>query len=262
MSIPLLRGRFFDEHDGPDLPLVMIVSQETVDKVWGADDPLGRVIRLGSGKQFTIVGVVGNARNTALNQAPGAAMYMPATFRVLPLMDVVVRTDGEPTKVLAGVRQKVRDLDAELPLANVRTMEEWISNNAAQPRLNSVLLEVFAFIALSIAAIGIYGVLSYSVNQRTREIGVRIAMGAQRGDVLKLVVGEGMTVALAGIGAGLIAALAVSHALASLLFGVRARDLTTFAAVTGVLLIVAIAACYVPALRATRVDPIVALRDE
>ena len=141
-------------------------------------------------------------------------------------------------------------------------MEQWISASAAQPRLDSSLLELFAFAALLIAAIGIYGVLSYSVNQRTREIGVRMAMGAQRGNVMRLVAREGMTVALAGIGAGLVGAYAMSRVLASLLYGVESHDPKTFIGVAGVLLIVAAAACYVPAARATRIDPIVALRYE
>jgi putative ABC transport system permease protein len=147
-------------------------------------------------------------------------------------------------------------------MANVRTMQEWISSSATQPRLNSALLEVFSLVALLIAAIGIYGVLSYYVNQRTREIGVRVALGAQRGDIIRMVAREGLTIALAGIGAGLVAAFGVSQLIASLLFGVQAHDLTTFATVAAVLLFVAAVACYVPALRATRIDPIVALRYE
>jgi putative ABC transport system permease protein len=187
---------------------------------------------------------------------------MSAAYRQLPLMDVVVRTEGNPNGTIAGVRQKLRELDSDLPMASVRSMQEWISTSAAQPRLNSALLEVFSVVALLIAAIGIYGVLSYSVNQRTREIGVRVALGAQRGDVVRLVAREGMMIALAGIGAGLVAAFAISRVIASLLYGIQAHDLTTFAGVAVVLLFVAAIACYVPAIRATRIDPIVALRYE
>jgi putative ABC transport system permease protein len=263
MQVPLLRGRFFDEHDDANSAPVMVVSKKTAETLWGADDPVGRMLRVvASSRQFTVIGVVGDVRNTSLNQEPAAATYMSAAFRQLPLMDVVVRTDGDPNAIVASVRQKVQEIDAELPMASVRTMTEWISNNAAQPRLNSTLLEVFSLVSLIIAAIGIYGVLSYSVNQRTREIGVRIALGSQRGDVLKLVAREGLMIALAGIGAGLAAAFALSRVMASLLFGVQAHDLTTFATVAGVLVVVAAAACYVPALRATRIDPIVALRYE
>jgi len=263
MQIPLLRGRLFDEHDDTNSAPVIVVSKKTADSLWGADDPLGRVLRVvASGRQFTVIGVVGDVRNTSLNQDPTPATYMSAAFRQLPLMDVVVRTDADPNAVLASVRQRVHEIDAELPMANVRTMTDWIANNAAQPRLNSTLLEIFSLVALVIAAIGIYGVLSYSVNQRTREIGVRMALGSQRSDVVKLIAREGLIIALAGIGAGLLAAFAVSRVMASLLYGISANDITTFAAVAAMLLVVAAAACYVPALRATRIDPIVALRYE
>jgi putative ABC transport system permease protein len=211
---------------------------------------------------LTVVGVVGDVRNLALNQDPIAATYMSAAYRQMPLMDVVVRTNGNPNSAVNGVRQKLREVDSDLPMANVRTMQEWISTSAAQPRLNSALLEIFSLVALLIAAIGIYGLLSYSVNQRTREIGVRVALGAQRSDILRLVAREGMIIALAGIGAGLVAAFAISRVIASLLYGVQAHDLMTFAGVAVVLLFVAAIACYVPALRATRIDPIVALRYE
>jgi putative ABC transport system permease protein len=187
---------------------------------------------------------------------------MSAASRQMPLMDIVVRTDGNPNAAIAGVRQKLREVDSDLPMATVRSMQEWISTSAAQPRLNSALLEIFSLVALLIAAIGIYGVLSYSVNQRTREIGVRIALGAQRGDVLRLVAREGMIIALAGIGAGLVVAYAISRVIASLLYGIHAHDLITFAGVAIILMIVAAIACYVPAIRATRIDPIVALRYE
>jgi putative ABC transport system permease protein len=156
----------------------------------------------------------------------------------------------------------MHDIDPELPLSNIRTMDEWISNNAAQPRLNAALLGTFAGVALLIAAIGVYGVLAYSVNQRTREIGLRMALGAQQAGVLRWIVGQGMLVAAAGIGIGLAGAFALSRLLASLLFGIQPRDPLTFTSVAAVLTAVAFAACLVPAIRASRVDPIVALRDE
>jgi putative ABC transport system permease protein len=183
-------------------------------------------------------------------------------MRVAGLMDVVVRVDGDPEVVLPAVRQKVHDLDRQLPLSNVRTMERWIANNAARPRLNAQLLGVFAAVALAIAAIGIYGVVAYSVNQRTREIGLRMALGAQRAGVLRLIIGEGMTVGFIGIVAGLLAAFAFSRALSSLVFAVPVHDPATFGGVAVVLMLVALAACAIPARRASHVDPMVALRDE
>jgi predicted permease len=262
MQIPLLRGRDFTDADGVDAPAVMILSQATASKFWGDDDPVGRTIhRVGDGKDFTVVGVVGDVRNVALSrEAP--SMYFSAGARVAGVMDVVVRTEGRPESALAMIREKVRALDADLPVATVRTMEEWLSASAAQPRLNAVLLAVFAGVAVLVAAIGIYGVLAYSVNQRRREIGLRMALGAQRGGVIRLIVREGMTVGLTGIALGLAGALGLSQALASLLFRVPSRDPATFAGVTLLLAAVALAACTLPAQRASRVDPIVVLREE
>lgn len=263
MGIPLLRGRDFTDADGPTATKVMIISRATARKFWGAADPIGRTLRRSADPRtaITVVGVVGDVRSTALTQE-SPALYYPMAARVWPLMDIVVRTDGPPDALLPAIRQRVHELDPELALANERTMEQWLSNSAAQPRLNSELLGVFAAIALLIAAIGIYGVLAYSVSQRTGEIGVRMALGATRDGVLRLIVGEGMKVALLGIGTGLIGGLALGRAVSSLVFGVPVRDPATFTAVAVALAAVAFAACVVPALRASRVDPMVALRCE
>jgi putative ABC transport system permease protein len=263
MGMPLLHGRDFTDADGPDPPHVMIVSQATARKFWGDGDPLGRTLRRSAdpGTPFTIVGVVGDVRSTALNEE-SPALYYPMAFRPWPLMDVVVRTGGAPEALLPAIRQKVREIDSQLALANVRTMDQWVSNSASQPRLNTVLLSVFASVALLIASIGIYGVLAYSVSQRTAELGLRMALGATRQGVLGIVIGEGMRVALIGIGIGLLGGLAVGRAVSSLVFGVPVRDAATFATVAMVLASVAFAACVIPAFRASRVDPLVALRHE
>ena len=263
MHVPLLRGRDFTDADGPNSLPVMIVSQATAKKFWGNADPLGRTLTRTADLKtaFTVIGVVGDVRSTALNQE-SPALYYSMGPRVAGLMDVAVRTEGAPEALLPSLRQKVHELDAELALANVRTMDEWVSNNAAQPRLNAVLLGVFAALALMIAAIGIYGVLAYSVNQRTREIGLRMALGAHPGKVLRLIVLEGMTVGLIGIGLGLLGGLALGRAVASLVYGVAVRDPATFAGVAFTLALVALAACVIPARRAARVDPMVALRYE
>jgi len=263
MEIPLLRGRDFTDADVATAPPVIIVSQATAHKFWGSDDPIGRVIRpaRADARSWTVVGVVGDVRSTALvRESP--AMYFASGARLWPVMDVVVRMDSGPESVLPSIRQRVRQLDPELPLATVRTMDQWVSNTAAQPRLNAILLAVFASVALLIAAVGTYGVLAYTVSQRTREIGLRLALGAPRRRVLRLVIREGMTMSVAGIGAGLVTAVAVSQVLGTLVFGVPVRDPATFAAVAVVLTVVALAACAVPALRASRVDPMVSLREE
>jgi putative ABC transport system permease protein len=259
-GIPLLRGREFTDAD--NATPVTIVSQATAQKFWGDSDPIGRNLhRSGDPKGVTVIGVVGDVHTTALNQ-DSPALYYPAARSVWPLMDVVVRTDGNPQSLLPSVRQKVREMDAVLPLSNVRTMEEWVTNTAAQPRLNAQLLGVFAIVALAIAAVGIYGVLAYSVTQRTREIGLRMALGAPRAGVLRLIVGEGMAVALVGVAAGLAAAYLLSGALESLVFGVQVHDPVTFGAVAAVLSAIAFAACVLPARRASHVDPMIALREE
>ena len=263
MNIPVLEGRDFTDADGPTAPPVMIISQATAKKFWGDGNPIGHTLRRSADPRiaFTVVGVVGDVRSTALTQE-SPALYYPMAVRVWPLMDVVVRTNGSAEAALPAIRQKVRELDAELALANVRTMEQWLSNSAAQPRLNTLLLGIFAFVALVIASIGIYGVLAYSVSQRTGEIGVRMALGATPRGVLRLVIGEGMKLALVGVGAGLLGGLALGRAVSSLVFGVPVRDPLTFTGVAVVLACVALAACAIPAFRASRVDPIVALRYE
>jgi ABC-type antimicrobial peptide transport system permease subunit len=204
--------------------------------------------------------VVGDVRHTTL-QTESPAIYYP-NFELASRMGVVVRTEGPPASILPVVRQKVRELDATLPLSTVRTMDEWLANGAAQPRLNAVLLVVFAAVAMLIAAIGIYSVLAYSVNQRTREIGVRMALGAPRAHVLRMVVREGMAVGAIGVAAGVAGALAVSRVLDSLVFDVQVRDPITYVAVAASLAVVALVACIIPARKASRVDPIVALRYE
>jgi len=261
MRVPLLRGREFTDADTRDAPQVVIVSQATARAFWGDADPIGRELHRADKRSWTVVGVVGEVRNTALNQeAP--TLYFPTASRVFGLMDVVVRVAGAPESVLPTLRRKVHDLDPELALANVRPMTEWVAASAAQPQLNAALLAGFAAVALLIAAIGIYGVIAYSVSLRTREIGVRLALGAQPSGVLRHVIGEGMVVAGAGIGAGIAGAFAIGRALESIVFEVRVKDPATFATVAVALALVALAASIIPARRAARVDPLVALRDE
>jgi len=268
MRIPLLRGRTFTDADVRTAQLVMIVSQSTAQKFFGDADPIGRALRPSAKPEiaYTIVGVVGDVRDQALNQQTPTLYYAITQRGSWPLMDVVVRsnarTSGSPEALLPAIRQRIHDLDAGLALANINTMDQWLSNSAAQPRLNTALLAAFATVALLIAAIGIYGVLAYSVNQRTREIGLRMALGATPRSVLHLIVGQGMKVVLIGVAVGLAGGLALGRAVSSLVFGVPVRDPATFSIVAVVLTAVAFAACIIPARRAARVDPMVALREE
>lgn len=263
MRVPLLAGRDFTDADDNKSFSVTIVSQATAKKLWGDADAVGRSFyRVADPKKaFTVIGVAGDIRNTALNQE-SPTVYYPMAWHVWPLMDVVVRTEGAPETLLPTIRQRVHELDGELALANIRTMDEWIANSAAQPRLNAMLLATFALLALLIAALGIYGILSYSVNQRTRDIGVRMALGAQRSRVLRLIVVEGMKLAMLGIGIGLLASIAIGRVLSSLLYGVSVHEPRIFVAVSLLLTAIAAAACAIPAHRASRIEPIAALRHE
>ena len=263
MNIPLLRGRDFTDADDDKAPHVLIVSQSTAKTFWGGADPIGRTLRRSADPKtpFTVIGVVGDVRDTALNQE-SPSLYYPMAARVAALMDVVVRTDQAPDALLPVIRHKIGELDGELALANVRTMDEWVSTSAAQPRLNSVLLGIFAAIALLIATIGIYAVLACSVSQRTTEIGVRMALGATPGRIVRLIAGEGLRIALIGIATGVLAALALGRALSSLVYGVAVRDPATFMLVAGLLAMVSLAACTFPAVRASLVRPMVALRHQ
>jgi len=261
MGIPLVRGRDFTDQDTAASQLVTIVSQAAARTFWGDRDPIGRTLkRPNDDRLFTVVGVVGDVRSAALNQE-SPVLYYPASWRVWPLMDVVLR-GNDPGALTAAARQPVHAIDPDLPLANVRTMDELIANTAAQPRLSALLIGVFAGLALVIATIGIYGVLAYSVNQRTREIGLRLALGSRVGSVVRLIVREGMTIAGAGILIGVAAALLFARAIGGLVYGIRPRDPATMLGVTGLLALVALAACWLPARRAARVDPLVALREE
>jgi len=264
MRIPLLRGRVFNDADVKTSQLVMIVSQSTAQKFFGDADPIGKALRPSAKPEiaFTIVGVVGDVRDQVLNQQTPTLYYAIPQRGSWPLMDVVVRADGSPEALLPSIRQRIAKMDASLALANVNTMDQWLSNSAAQPRLNTVLLTTFAVVALVIAAIGIYGVLAYSVNQRTREIGLRMALGATPARVLNLIVHEGMKMVLAGVVIGLVGGLALGKAVSSLVFGVAVHDPMTFVVVAVVLIVIALAACVIPARRAARVDPMVALREE
>ena len=260
LGIPLMRGRDFTEADVTGAPEVVIVSRATARAMWGDADPIGRTIRRPTTTlDYTVVGVVGDVRSRSLNRE-SPTLYFSSGARAWALMDIAIRTAGDPAPVLSAVRAKIRALDPELPVSNVRPMTEWVSTSAAQPRLNAALLGVFACVALLVAAIGTYGVLAYSVSQRTKELGLRMALGADRAGVLRLIVREGMMVGLAGIAAGVAIAGALGRTVSALVFGVSVWDPATYASVSALLAVVALVSCIIPAIRASRVEPMVALR--
>jgi putative ABC transport system permease protein len=264
MQIPLLKGRLFTDADDAQAPLVALVDTDFARRFWPDQDAVGKRVAAGGGGWRTIVGVVGHVKHYALNVKGREQIYFPQTQSRFNIRDMflAVRTAGDPAGVTGAIRLQVAGMDAELPLYSVKTMEELLGASIAQPRLNLLLLGLFAALALLLAAVGIYGVLAYSVTQRTREIGIRLALGAEPNDALLLVVRQGATLALTGIALGLAGSLVLTRFISTLLFGVSPTDPLTYAAVSGLLLMVALAASYIPALRATRVDPIVALRYE
>ncbi len=266
MGIPLLMGRDFTEADAKDALKVTIVDERLAREYWPNDSPLGKRIRFGPPEDnepwHTIVGVVGEVRHARLDLVARESIYVPYLQIPQRGMALTVRTATNPLSLAAAVRNQVRELDHDQPVANVMPMTEVVSKSVWQPRLYTILFGVFAAVALILAAVGIYGVLSYAVTQRTHEIGIRIALGAQTRDVLILVLGHGLLLALTGVVIGLGAACALTRLMAGLLYGVSATDVVTYAGISGLLTGVALLACYIPARRATRVDPVIALRYE
>jgi putative ABC transport system permease protein len=267
MHIPLIRGREFTERDGAKANPVVIINQTLARQIFPNEDPIGKHIKPGvsaSGPEVMreIVGIVGDVKHRHLWQKPDAECYVPYDQVPIGSMIVVARTAGDPMRLLPAVREQVHAIDAELPVYSAQTLEQYVSDSLAQRRFTSLLLGVFAGSGLLLAIVGLFGVVSYSVEQRTHELGVRAAFGAERRDILRLVLGYGMGMTAAGIVAGIIGTLALSRVLASELYGVSSTDPLTFAATALILLVVALVACYVPARRAMRVDPMVALRYE
>ena len=259
--IPLLRGRNFTEQEVRQSDKVIIVSQQFVNSVFPNEAALGKRLITGlRGEPYEIVGIVGDIRHTSLAATPAAAMYFPT--RESGRMNVVIRTQNDPLSIVGSVRKEVQAMDPDQPIAAVKPMKDWLDASVAAPRYNMTLLGLFAALAMILAATGIYGVMSYSVAQRTHEIGVRMALGAQQFDVLKLVVRQGMLLTLVGVVVGLGGAYALTRVMTSFLFGVTEKDPLTFGVVAALLMAVAFIACFVPAHRATKVDPLEALRYE
>ncbi|CAN5634692.1 hypothetical protein BH20VER1_BH20VER1_15400 [soil metagenome] len=267
LQIPLKRGRLLDDRDAAGAPDVVVISETMGRKYFGGDDPVGRRITFGDPQTadvewFTVVGIVGDVRGASLNTEPYAQVY--GSYRQSPRrgMTVVLRTRGDPLALVGTMRQQVMALDSQQPLYDVRTGDQVMAGSVSRARFNMLLIAILAAIALLLAAMGVYGVISYSVAQRTREIGIRMALGASAGNVLKLVVGEGMWLAGIGIAVGMLAAFACTRIMASLLYGVSATDPVTFVSLAVLLGGIAFLASYIPARRAMRVDPAIALRSE
>jgi putative ABC transport system permease protein len=263
MGMRLVLGREFNERDNENSPRVVIISEATARRYFPNEDPIGK--RIGNGRPdgwMEIVGVTADVKHFGLKQDARASMFFPYRQQPSRRMVIVTRTAADPLSLSSALRGAVAEMDKNLAVSDIRAMEEITAESIGEERFTLLLLGIFSALALLLAVAGIYGVMSYAVTQRTSEIGVRVALGAQTRDVLKLVIVQGMTLALAGVGIGLAAALALTRFIRGLLFGVSATDPITFAGVAALLALVALVACYVPARRASKVDPMVALRCE
>jgi len=269
MGIPIIKGRDFDDRDKHGSTPVVIVTEKFAREYFPNEEAVGKRIRPGISTyddedttMREIIGVVGDVRNRSLSTDPPAAYYVPQTQIPFTQLVGVVKTSNEPRSLISAVTKEVAALDQDVPLFAAKSMEEYLSASVAAPRFSTTLLSIFAAVALVLTVVGLYGVMSYSVAQRTNEIGIRMALGAQSRDVLLMIVKQGSLLILLGLGIGLAGAFLFTRLITSLLFGVTAKDPFTFAAVAVLLAIVALLACYVPALRATKVDPMDALRCE
>jgi putative ABC transport system permease protein len=266
MGIPLLSGRVFTAQDRIGTQPVVIVNQALADLYWPAQDPVGKSLHITDtdtpDSTMQIVGVVGNIKNYRLDEPTASQIYL--SFPQVPsgFARLVVRTAGEPLDAATAVRQAVWSIDKDQPLWKVRTLESLLDREVGGSRFMMQLVSCFSLVALLLALVGIYGVISYSVSQRTREIGVRMALGAQRKDIIRLVVGQGAVLILPGIAIGLLGALALTQYIKSLLFNVGPADVFTYSTVSLLLAMVALVACYLPARRATKVEPMIALRHD
>jgi predicted permease len=265
MGIPLLKGRLFSDNDAKNAPRVALINETLARRYFSDEEPIGKRINISKGGFGTwreIVGVVGGVKHYGLDSKTTMQIYEPYLQIPQSAMNFAVRITGDPDSIAAAIRNQVTAMDKDQPIANIRTMENIVADSVSRQRFSALLFTLFAGVALILAAVGIYGVMSYYVAQRTREIGIRMALGAARGDMLKLVVGKGMLLALIGVMIGLAAAFALTRLVSALLFGVTPYDPMTFTVITLLLMTVALLACWIPARRATKIDPMIALRCE
>jgi putative ABC transport system permease protein len=281
MGIPVRKGRAFTEQDTADSQPVAIINETIARRFFSDEDPVGKTIWMGAPESLlpaddqtpenrfvrrTIVGVIADVKGSSLDKAVNAEVLAPYKQYnregwINTLM-LAVRTTGAPQGSVAAIRDLVRDLDREQPVTSIATMDERLTRALSEPRFSTLLLGLFALMGLVLAAVGIFGVMSYVVTQRTHEIGIRLALGAGRRDVVALIIGHGVRLTLVGLGIGLVASVAMTRLMTSLLFGVSPTDPLTFALISVLLAAVALLACYLPARRATKVDPMIALRYE
>ncbi len=278
-KIPLLRGRVFDQHDSGSSARVVVINDAMAKKYWQNEDPVGHSMTIGHGlgPEFEepareVIGIVGNVRENGLTGSDQGVMYVPAgqitdgltqlANKVIPLSWVISRTSQEPTSLATAIQREFRAVDGQLPVSKFRTMGQVISESTARQDFNMLLLTIFAGTALLLAALGIYGLMSYSVEQRTQEIGIRVALGASGSAMLRMVLRRGLLLAGIGLAVGLAAAYGLTRLISTMLFGVKASDPIAFGAVVLTLAVVAWVAIYIPARRATRIDPLIALRYE
>jgi len=266
LGISLLKGRDFTADDHAQAPNVAIISEALARRYWPNEDPLGKRLREEGADNpwVSVVGVVADVKYRGLPNNPTADpdVYFPLLQRPTNTLSLAVRTANDPISLTAAIRSEIQKFDPNLPLYNVTTMAQQVANQTTQSRFSAWLLGIFGALALALSAVGIYSVMAYAVEQHTREIGVRMALGAQPRDVLRLVIGQGMVLALVGVALGLVTSVALTRTMKNLLFGISATDPVTFAAIALLLIAVALLACFVPARRATKVDPMVALRVE
>jgi predicted permease len=262
MSIPVMRGRDFEDFDRADSAFVAVVNREMAERYFPNQDPIGKFVRVLGPKPRMIVGIVGNTRQRALHAEPGPEIYLPHTQFPAGQMFLVIRAQGDEALVAHQLRTELRALDANLPIAAIRTADAVLDETVASRRFSLVLLTLFAGAALALAIIGVFGVVSFAVSQRTKEIGIRMALGASASNVLRRTIAQGMLPVFVGIVLGLLAAHTLTGMMTAMLFDVRPTDPITFGAVVATLVAAALAAAWIPARRAARVDPLVALRYE